>query len=167
MTTTLRIALAVTAALSVSAVAGAGASDVFALSAQEMDSVTAGGLTLGSATTAASQAAANATGAHVITATQTVVLTSKSDPAGLPPVLSTYATVSYGLAMAAHGGNPGTPASMDTSVSTASSLPYVNAIGKTAIGSYVGANGVIESTASVYIGGAWISLAPAWVRQGP
>jgi len=166
MTMIMRIALLGSALLGASSAANAETSGAVALSPEQMDAVTAGGLTLGGLPSAFSQATSGATGAFVITSSRTVALTSKSDPAGQPPVLDTYGTVSYGMAMAAHGGNPVMPASQDASVSTDNALPFANAIGGTVTGRYEGPNGVIESSASVYIGGAWISMVPPWVTNG-
>ncbi|AFL72104.1 hypothetical protein [Thiocystis violascens] len=165
MRTTTRIALLGGVLIGASCAANAETSHAIALSVEQMDGVTAAGLTFG-APLASSEALSHATGAFVITGSQSKTLTSKSDPAGLPPVLNTYGTVSYGLSMAANGGDQSIPGSSEANVTATNSLPFADVIGGTVHGRYEGANGVIESTASVYIGGAWISMAPAWVKSG-
>jgi hypothetical protein len=125
------------------------------LSAGQMDTITAGAVTVGPPL-AVVQGVANATGFYTFTATDANAIATLSDPVGSPAVFNTYGTFTSGVAIAVGTGGS---SSRDTSVSTTNQQPLPNAIGGTISGTVNVINTQVTYQSTAYYGGAWLNYA--------
>lgn len=136
--------------------AGSGTDEAIALSAGQMDAITAGAVMSGPIPLAVVLVNASATGTYANTATDARSGVTLSDPAGLPAIANTYATVTSGTAVAM--GSGGSDNSYNTQVSTINQQPYPNALGNTAKSTITVGNTQITMESTVYFGGGVIYL---------
>jgi hypothetical protein len=132
-------------------VGGSDVDETIVLSAGQMDAITAGAVTVGPIPAAFVVVDASATGTYANTATDARSGVALYDPAGLPAIVNTYATVTSGTAVAM--GSGGSDNSYNTQVRTINQQPYPNAFGNTARSTMTVGNMQVTIESTVYFGG--------------